>query len=84
MRMLAGLFCFLTWAWIKSWFVRKLQLPVYTELEIDDDDREMQKEFFPGSITMGKPTVYHKFEGGRVVEDVEATEANLRNCVRRE
>lgn len=44
MRMLAGLFCFLTWAWIKSWFVRKPRLPVYTELEIDDDDREMQKE----------------------------------------
>lgn len=33
------------WAWIKSWFVRK---PKFTELEIDDDDREMQKEFFPG------------------------------------
>lgn len=29
------------WQWIKSWFVRK---PKFTELEIDDDDREMQKE----------------------------------------
>lgn len=29
------------WAWIKSWLVRK---PKFTELEIDDDDHEMQKE----------------------------------------